>query len=126
MFRQKNHLAILFFSILLLTACRKPTVVYQGEGMVEEVHADTATVQINHEEIKGFMPAMSMPYHVKDKTMLDAVKVGDRVKFSVEDSTSGTVLIDLKKADAASPDKKTESPNPSTNTNKNSSSQPKP
>ncbi|MEW6128710.1 MAG: copper-binding protein [Acidobacteriota bacterium] len=112
--------------LLMLTACRKPTVVYQGQGLVEEVHPDTATVQINHEEIKGFMPAMSMPYHVKDKTMLDALKVGDRVNFTVEDSTSGTVLIDLKKADATGADKKSEPSGSSTNANKNAAPPPKP
>ena len=99
LFRERKIFVVLLFGLLSLTACRKPTVVYQGAGSVEEVHKDTATIQINHEEIKGLMPAMSMPYRVKDKAMLDAVKPGDKVDFTVEDSSAGIFLIDIKKAE---------------------------
>ena len=95
---EKKIFVILLFGLLVLTACRKPTVVYQGIGLVEEVQKETATVQINHEEIKGLMPAMSMPYRVKDKALLDLVKPGDKVDFTVEDGSSGIFLIEIKKA----------------------------
>ena len=116
MFKGKKIVVILLFG-LVLAACRKPTTVYQGVGLVEEVHKDTATVQINHEEIKGLMPAMSMPYRVKDKALLDAVKPGDKVDFTVEDSSSGIFLIGLKKAEAKS---NTDSSAPPANANQSS------
>lgn len=72
--------------------------VFSGEGVVEGVDRSIDTIQINHGDIKGYMPAMSMPYRVKDKSMLDLVKPGDKVTFTLEDKTGGAVLIEIKKA----------------------------
>jgi Cu/Ag efflux protein CusF len=75
--------------------------VFSGEGVVEGVDRSIDTIQINHGDIKGYMPAMSMPYGVKDKSMLDLVKPGDKVTFTLEDTSKGPVLIELKKAAAS-------------------------
>jgi Cu/Ag efflux protein CusF len=98
---------ILFTLFLMLTlcavACQKKSatpVVYEGVGVIEEVDAETATVQINHEEIKGYMPPMSMPYKVKDKSLLEQVKTGDKVDFTIEDGSAGIFLIGMKKKDS--------------------------
>ena len=74
--------------------------VFNGEGVVEGVDRSIDTIQINHGDIKGYMPAMSMPYRVKDKAMLDLVKPGDKVTFTLEDTSKGAVLIEIKKAAA--------------------------
>jgi len=71
--------------------------VFNGKGVVEKIDKSTDTIQINHSDIKGYMPAMSMPYRVKDKTMLDLVKPGDKVIFTLEDTSEGAVLIEIKK-----------------------------
>ncbi len=109
MLREKKIFVVLLFALLSLSACRKPTVVYQGAGLVEEVQKETSMIQINHEEIKGLMPAMSMPYRVKDKAMLDMVKPGDKVDFTVEDGSSGIFLIEIKPAEAI-PNKNSSAP----------------
>jgi protein SCO1/2 len=70
---------------------------YSGVGVVEEIDRQMATVQINHEDIKDFMPAMSMPFAVRDKRLLDAARPGDRVQFSIHADASGMVLVALKK-----------------------------
>ena len=71
--------------------------VFSGDGVVEGVDKSVDQIQINHGEIKGYMPAMSMPYRVKDKAMLDMVKAGDKVSFTLEDTAKGAVLIEIKK-----------------------------
>ena len=38
---------------------------------------------IAHEEIKGFMSAMTMPFHVSDQDSLDGVKPGDEVEATL-------------------------------------------
>jgi Cu/Ag efflux protein CusF len=78
-----------------------PGKVFSGEGVVEGVDRSIDTIQINHGDIKGYMPAMSMPYGVKDKSMLDLVKPGDKVTFTLEDTSKGPVLIEIKKAAAS-------------------------
>ncbi|HKF57958.1 MAG TPA: copper-binding protein [Blastocatellia bacterium] len=71
---------------------------FKGEGVVEGVDRSIDTIQINHGDIKGYMPAMSMPYRVKDKAMLDVAKRGDKVTFVLEDTGHGAVLVEIKKA----------------------------
>ena len=39
---------------------------YTLQGQVLSVAADRQEATIKHEEIKGFMPAMTMPYKVRD------------------------------------------------------------
>ena len=58
---------------------------------------EIGSIQINHEEIKDWMPAMSMPYTVKDKSLLEAAEPGDRVEFSLEATSKGQVVTEIKK-----------------------------
>ena len=74
--------------------------VHHGVGVVDSIDKEMGTVQLNHEEIKDYMPAMSMPYSVKDKALLDLVKQGDRVEFSLEGTAKGDVVSEMKKIDA--------------------------
>lgn len=93
-------IALLLTWALAGASCnRKPTtpVLHEGVGVVEEINKEAVTVQINHEDIKGYMPAMSMPFKVKNPALLDAVKTGDKVDFTLEDSSAGIFVIDLKK-----------------------------
>jgi Cu/Ag efflux protein CusF len=75
--------------------------VYHGVGVVESVDTDSKQIQINHEEIMDYMPAMSMPYRVKHKSLMDAVKAGDKVEFTIHDSGEGPVLTEIKKVEKA-------------------------
>ncbi|MEK6299112.1 MAG: copper-binding protein [Acidobacteriota bacterium] len=68
--------------------------VYRGIGVVEEVNKEAATVQINHEDIKDLMPAMSMPFKVRSGSLLGTLAVGDHVEFRV---TGDSVIISIKK-----------------------------
>ena len=75
--------------------------VYHGVGVVESIDTDTKQIQINHEEIKDFMPAMSMPYRVKRKSLMDGLKAGDKIEFTIHDSGDGPVLTEIKKSDSS-------------------------
>ena len=55
--------------------------VYEVKGVVREVNPAENSLTIEHENIPGFMPAMTMSFAVKDPTLLREVAVGDRVKF---------------------------------------------
>src|SRR5215510_7655065 len=99
LFKEKQILLILLLALMLLAACEKKTRFFQGVGTVEEIDKANARLQLNHEAIEGYMPAMSMPYKVKDMSLLDKVKTGDRVEFSIEDGSKGVFLIDVKKVE---------------------------
>jgi Cu(I)/Ag(I) efflux system periplasmic protein CusF len=100
----KNRKIILIAMLLTLAlaaaSCnKKPSapVMHEGVGVVEGIDKEAVTVQINHEDIKGYMSAMSMPFKVKHPALLDTVKIGDKVDFTLEDSSAGIFVIDLKK-----------------------------
>jgi Cu/Ag efflux protein CusF len=42
------------------------------------------SIEINHQEIKGYMPAMQMEFPVKDRSLLDSINTGDKVDFTLE------------------------------------------
>ena len=55
------------------------------DGEIRKIDKDTKKLTIKHGEIKNLdMPPMTMVFQVKDPAMLDAVKAGDKVRFSVE------------------------------------------
>jgi protein SCO1/2 len=55
--------------------------VFQVKGMVIAVKPREKTVEIKHEEIPGYMPAMTMPFDVRDTNELSGLQPGQRVSF---------------------------------------------
>ncbi len=60
---------------------------------------DQATV--NHEEIKGFMTAMTMPYKVHDPKQLDGIAPGDLINARLVVLPNDAYLTDVKKVGQA-------------------------
>ena len=71
----------------------------QGQVMSVTPNHDQATV--NHEEIKGFMTAMTMPYKVHDPKQLDGIAPGDLINAKLVVLTSDAYLTDVKKVGQA-------------------------
>jgi Cu(I)/Ag(I) efflux system periplasmic protein CusF len=56
-----------------------------ADAEVRKIDKDAGKVTLKHGEIKNLeMPPMTMVFKVKDKAMLDAVKVGDKIKIAAE------------------------------------------
>ena len=70
---------------------------YHGVGVIDSIDRVGDFVQIDHEDIKDLMPAMNMPYRVKEKSLLDVAAPGDKVDFWLESSPSGLILIKIEK-----------------------------
>jgi len=54
---------------------------FQVKGVVISVKPKEKSVEIKHEAIPGYMPAMTMPFDVKDVKELSGLKAGDFVSF---------------------------------------------
>ena len=52
-------------------------------GQIRNLDIPNKTVRVAHEEIPDYMPAMTMPFTVKDTTFLNGLRVDDRVKFEL-------------------------------------------
>lgn len=63
------------------------------DGEVRKVDKDAKKITLKHGEIKNLgMPGMTMVFQVKDPSMLDKVKAGDKVKFSA-DQINGALVV---------------------------------
>ncbi len=70
-------------------------------GVVTKINRESepnGSIELDHEEIKGIMPKMLMEFYVKDKKMLDGLKVGDKVDFTLEDNKGAEMIIKLSKS----------------------------
>lgn len=56
-----------------------------ADGEVRKVDREAKKLTIRHGPLENLdMPPMTMVFQVKDASMLDAVKAGDKVKFSAD------------------------------------------
>jgi Cu/Ag efflux protein CusF len=67
-----------------------------GMGTVIIVKTDQNMVVVDHQDIPGFMGAMTMGFTVTDPSLLDHVAAGDMVRFTIETATGQ--IIDIEKA----------------------------
>ena len=55
-----------------------------GEGKVIATVPSANQVVVEHGEIKGFMEAMTMGYRVEPSSLLEGLKSGDQVRFTID------------------------------------------
>ena len=66
------------------------------EGEIRKVDLDNKKITIKHGAIKNLdMPGMTMVFQVKDPSMVDRVKSGDKVRFKAEKSNGAIVVTDI-------------------------------
>jgi len=70
---------------------------YTLQGQVLSVQSDHKQAVIRHEEIKGFMPAMTMPYYVEDPKEYEGVVAGDLITATLVVETNKAYLQHVKK-----------------------------
>jgi protein SCO1/2 len=64
--------------VALLAACQEVEERrFELRGRVVGVDAEGRTVTVDHEEVEGFMPGMTMPFPVKDEKMFGSLTPGD-------------------------------------------------
>ena len=73
------------------------TTSYQGEGRVISLKPKLPSIEIDHQEIKGLMPAMTMEFYVKDKSLLDGLKAADQIEFTIDNGVGGVIITRIKK-----------------------------
>jgi protein SCO1 len=94
-----SRTALLLCFSLILTSCAKRSDErrYPVHGKITSIERPRKLVILNHDEIKGFMPAMTMPYDVRDVKVLDGLEPGDIVDTTLIILSNGAYLTDFKK-----------------------------
>ena len=110
---QTNSVVVsLAIVILLLTtaSCRKDTSNqkhYDLTGKVVTVEREKHLVTVAHEEVKGYMPAMTMPFRLRADWAFDVLKQGDQISATlVVDGTEywlENIVITQESADTNAP-----------------------
>ena len=76
---------------------------YQVKGVVIDVVPENKEIKIRHEEVPGFMPAMTMPFDVKDVRLLEGIKPGDQVTFRLNVTETDGWIDQIQKLSEATP-----------------------
>lgn len=65
-----------------------------ADGEVRKVDKAIGKITLKHGDIKSLdMPPMTMVFGVKDKSLLDNVKAGDKVKFTADKDATGQLVV---------------------------------
>lgn len=85
---------------LLLCACQKREEnarLYDVRGIVRGFSPDRTTIEIEHENIRGFMPQMTMPFTPRDKKEIANLANGDAVSFRLHVTANDSWIDGVKK-----------------------------
>ena len=68
--------------------CKNPPVEnaakhFEAKGIVREIEPDGQTILIQHDDIPGFMPAMTMPFSLRGTNVSHGFGAGDQVRFEL-------------------------------------------
>ena len=70
--------------------------IHPAKGQVLQVDRASGSVTIAHQDIPGFMPAMTMTFRVKSPYLLDNIKAGDEVEFELEVTAKSVTIRSIK------------------------------
>ena len=74
---------------------------YELHGQIIGIDRDRQEVLVKHEDIKGFMPGMTMPFKVKEVSLIDGCTLGDLITATLVVSADTAYLSSLRKTGSA-------------------------
>lgn len=93
--RNSLFLVLLLAALVALAGCSQQEQSKTGsssKGRVVAIDNDAGVLTIDHEEIPNIMMAMTMPFPVEDKKLLEGLAVDDAVAFDVEQKPVLTIV----------------------------------
>lgn len=100
-----RHYAPLLGILLLACACSSEKRSYPLAGQVVAVNAERQELTIKHDDIRGFMPAMTMPFKVRSAGEFGRWKPGDVIRATlVIEETTGYLEELIKTGEAPLPE----------------------
>ncbi len=98
--------AFLFALVCLgLAGCRQPSMPpanapepqrYEVRGIVRSIGFADRTITVEHEDIPGFMAAMTMPFTVRDMKEVEALKAGEAIAFQLAVTENDSWITGIK------------------------------
>jgi protein SCO1/2 len=99
----RPHIVFSLCLALALVGCsKKPDErTFTLQGQVQSLDTPRKLLVVKHEEIKNFMPAMTMPYEVQEAKALDGLAPGDLINATLVVFSNGAHLTNIKKVGQA-------------------------
>ena len=98
------------WALLVLTAlstgCQKPAVhtrEFPLTGEIVAIKLDRTEVTVKHDDVVGFMPAMTMPFPIKDPAVLQGLAPGDLIKATLVITDEESFLATITKTGSVPP-----------------------
>jgi protein SCO1 len=85
---------VIAMGVALLAACAPAAKTWDAKGVVLEEDTATGKVLIDHEEIKGLMPAMQMPFEAGPE-ILAQLEPSDEISFTFEQRGSRFIVTKI-------------------------------
>ena len=81
--RSARGIVLLLVTVVACSRTSPPARQYELTGQIIAVNPERQEVLVKHDDIKGFMPAMTMPYKVQDKSLLTGKEPGDLIRATL-------------------------------------------
>ncbi len=91
---------LLVCALLLAGGCGKETnkpLQFEVRGVVQGLPPDHRTIAIEHEDIPGFMPSMTMPFTARNEKEIAGLRVGDALSFRLTVTPNDSWIDQIKK-----------------------------
>ena len=95
--------SLLLLAILAISCSSEKRTTYQVKGVIKEISADRKEAQIEHENIPGYMEAMTMKFDVKDTNELKGLQANDQVAFRMIVTENDGWIDQVKKIGTVTP-----------------------
>jgi len=92
-----------FILAIIASACAGKATdrAYTLQGQVLSIDAPKKQLTVKHEEIKGLMPAMTMPYSVRDEHLLNGLAAGDLIDATLVVESNDAYLRTIRRVGQA-------------------------
>jgi len=119
--------AVGIFCLLLVAGCsQKPASsflvpagtnvqTFQVKGVITKLFSDNKSVEIRHEEVTNYMPAMTMAFDVKNPKEISGLKTNDSVAFRLSVTDTDSWIDQIKKVEGKKVESKSLTELPATN-----------
>jgi protein SCO1/2 len=99
--------AVTLCALLVLVACNRSAQTdnanssrhYDARGIVRGFAPDRRTIDVEHEDIRGFMPSMTMPFSVQNPKQIAGFEIGDAISFRLTVTDSDSWIDQIRKID---------------------------
>ena len=95
----KLKIMLLLAALSLPVSAQVPAPQALSEGEVRRIDKGTGKITLHHGEIRNLdMPPMTMVFQATDPAVLDALKVGDKVRFQAEEKSGAYFVTRIERA----------------------------